>query len=125
MSSVFRVLLTIAACVAPIAAAQAADIVPKIRPGELRLQPAVDGFNFKFDGFGGTLADRSLYGVKGSFSVPQAHSYGLQVDGAVGSFDSETFAAVQGHLFWREPSRALLGVYVSHTHWDKFSGLNL
>jgi hypothetical protein len=107
------------------AAANAADIVPKVRPAERYLQPAVDGFNFKLDGFGGTLANRSIYGAKGSFSVPLGHSYGLQIDGAIGSFDSDTFAGGQAHLFWRDPSRALAGLYVSHTYWDRFSGLNV
>ena len=103
--------------------AQAADIAVK-GPRIAYPAPAVDGFNTKIDGFGGTLANESLYGAKGSFSLPLGHSYGLQVDAAVGSFDSEVFAAGQAHLFWRDPSRALFGFYAAHTFWDKFSGLN-
>lgn len=103
--------------------AHAADVAVKA-PGIVYPAPAVDGFNTKIDAFGGTLTNESLYGAKGSFSLPLGHSYGLQIDGAVGSFDSEVFAAGQAHLFWRDPSRALFGLYASHTFWDKFSGLN-
>jgi hypothetical protein len=104
--------------------AQAADIVTKAQPMAVGPGPAVDGFNFKFDGFGGSLANRTVYGATGSFSLPLGYSYGLQIDGAVGSFDSDVFAAGQAHLFWRDPSRALFGFFASHTHWDRFSGLN-
>ncbi|MEJ2374270.1 MAG: hypothetical protein P8Y71_02275 [Pseudolabrys sp.] len=26
-------------------------------------------------------------------------------------------------MFWRDPSNALLGLYGSYSHWDKFGGL--
>jgi len=87
--------------------------------------PAVDGINGKVDGFGGSVAKRSLYGGEGALSVPLGGSYGLQIDGAGGSLGDSSFASTAGHLFWRDPSIGLLGGYVSYTHWDAFSGVNL
>ena len=84
--------------------------------------PAVDGFNGKLEGLGGSFADRSIYGAKGSFSVPLGTQFGLQLDGAAGSFDSRAFGSVGGHLFWRNPAQALFGVYANYTYWDQFGG---
>src|SRR4029077_20063036 len=92
----------------------AADI-PVKAPAYDVLAPAVDGPNSKFEGFGGSLADRSIYGAKGSLSLPLGRTFGLQVDGAGGSFDNSGFASVGGHLFWRNPAQGFIGIYASHT----------
>lgn len=107
--------------------AAAADMIAKAPYDKLATTPApaVDGFNGKVDAFGGSFANRGLYGGKGSFSVPLGGQFGAQLDGAVGSFDSRAFGAVAGHMFWRDPSRALAGLYVSHTHWDRFGGVHV
>jgi hypothetical protein len=57
--------------------------------------------------------------------MPLNNQWGIQVDGAAGSFDSRFFGAVGGHLFWRDPTRALFGVYVSHAHWSELGGLHV
>jgi len=85
--------------------------------------PAVDGVNAKVDGFGGTLANRSIAGAQGAVTVPLAAPLGLQVDGAAGSFGGEGFGSVAAHAFWRNPGQGLLGVYTSHTWWDHYGGL--
>ena len=106
--------------------ASAADIYTKAPPAApVPGQPAVDGLNWKFGGLGGTLADRSIGGAQGSVSVPLGGQYGFQLDGAIGSFDSRFFGAGGAHLFWRDPSRGLLGIYASHTHWQEFGGLHV
>ncbi len=87
--------------------------------------PAVDGLNWKFGALGGSLADRALGGGQGSVTIPLDGQYGLQLDGAAGSFDSRFFGAGAAHLFWRDPSRGLIGVYASHTHWDEIGGLHV
>jgi hypothetical protein len=84
--------------------------------------PAVDGFNSKFDGYGGTEANKSFYGARGSFSAPLGHQYGLQVDGLAASFDSRFLGTIGGHLFTRNPAQGLLGVYADYTHWDSRVG---
>src|SRR5262245_25304322 len=99
----------------------AADI-PQKAPQLAVPAPAVDGFNGKLEGLGGSFADKSIYGAKGSFSVPLGTQFGLQLDGAAGSFDSRAFGSVGGHLFWRNPAQALFGLYANYTYWDRFGG---
>jgi hypothetical protein len=75
---------------------------------------AVDGLNGKVDAWGGQLAKKSFYGTKGAVATPLAGAYGLQVDGAVGKFDHRRFAAAGLHLFWRNPSIGMYGLYVAY-----------
>jgi hypothetical protein len=85
--------------------------------------PAVDGFNGKIEAFGGSTASRGLVGASGAFSIPLGNRWGLQFDATAGSYDSLFFGGIGAHLFWRDPSVGMLGLYASHTYWDKFSGL--
>jgi len=87
--------------------------------------PAVDAVNSKFDGFGGSLAGRSIYGSRGAFTVPLGGQFGAQFDGVAGDFDHRFFGGGAGHLFWRDPGRGLLGLYANHTRWSYFGGLNV
>ncbi len=105
-------------------AAHAADL-SLLAATPLGPAPAVDAFNAKFEGLGGTLKGKSLYGTEGSFTFPLANQYGAQVDFNAGSLDNSTYGAVAGHFFWRDPSRALLGVYASYTQWDRLGGVNV
>ena len=84
---------------------------------------AVDGMNGKAGADGGTFSDKTLYSGLGSLAVPLGCEYGFQVDGSVGSFNENGIYAVGGHLFWRNPSVGLLGMYGSSIHWDQFSGV--
>jgi hypothetical protein len=84
--------------------------------------PAIDGLNFKADGFGGTIADRTAYGSQGAVSIPLGGQFGLQLDGALGSFDDRLFGSVGAHAFWRDPARGLAGFYTSNTYWDRMGG---
>jgi hypothetical protein len=111
------------------ASADAADLLTK---APLATQGntlgAVDGVNAKIDGFGGSFASHEFWGSKGAIATPLGSNlspYGFQLDGAVGRFDHDTFGAVGGHLFWRDPSRGLLGLYGSYTNWDRFGGIHV
>ncbi len=105
--------------------ATAADLTPyPVLPAMPPVWPAVDAINEKFEGFGGSLANRSLYGVNGSLTAPVGIPYGVQIDGSVGNFGSNTFGVVGGHLFWRDPNVALFGIYGSETFWDANGGVN-
>jgi hypothetical protein len=104
--------------------ASAADIVVKAPQYEM-FAPAVDGPNGKIEGFGGSFADKTIYGAKGAFSVPLGNQFGLQIDGAAGSFDDRGFGSIGGHLFWRNPAQGLIGIYANHTHWDRFGGVHV
>ena len=84
--------------------------------------PAVSGLNAKLEGFGGEYADESLGAVAGSISFPLSHHYGVQIDGMAGSSGGDGIWGVGAHLFWRDPSRGLLGVYGDYVHWEAFGG---
>jgi hypothetical protein len=87
--------------------------------------PAVDGFNVKADAFGGSMAHQSVAGIRGAFAMPLASSYGLQVDVQGGSVGGSGYGSVSPHLFWRDPSYALIGIYANYTHLDRFGGADL
>ena len=102
--------------------AMAADMsVPAPPPAAA---PAVDAPNAKLEGFGGTIANRSLSGGLGAYTFPLSRDYGMQIDGGVGSLDSSAWATIGGHLFWRNPPQAMYGIYGSFTQWDRFGGVN-
>jgi hypothetical protein len=104
--------------------AQAADMpvkAPYALPSEL---PAVDGINYKADLFGGALASHGIGGVSGSVTIPLDFRYGFQLDGTAASYRGKFLGAVGGHLFWRDPMVGLLGIYASHTYWNRFGGLH-
>ena len=86
---------------------------------------AVDGINGKIEGLGGSLAHKGLYGARGSLSIPLGGLYGLQYDGELGSWDSKFYGKIGAHLFWRDPSRGLIGLYAGHTHWSKYGGVHV
>ncbi len=83
-------------------------------PGSL---PAVSGINGKIAAFGGEVEDEGLGGIMGSVTVPIGERFGLQIDGMAGSAN-DSFYGVAGHLFWRDPSIGLFGVYGSYAEWD-------
>jgi len=106
-------------------AANAADLSLLTKAPEPPPAPAVDAFNTKVEGFGGTLSGKSVYGGLGSLTFPLANQYGAQIDGAVGGLDGSAFGSVAGHLFWRDPHQALFGVYANFTNWDRMGGVNV
>ena len=78
---------------------------------------AVSGLNGKIEGAGGyewgdkTFRDHAFGRLAGSVAMPLGHSFGVQLDVAGETARGEFGGAVGGHLFWRNPSFALLGVY--------------
>ena len=87
--------------------------------------PAVDGFNEKFDAFGGSIANMTVYGTEGSLAIPLQAQFGAQIDGRVGSLGGDTFGSGGAHLFWRNPAEGLLGIYADTTEWERFGGVNV
>jgi hypothetical protein len=106
-------------------AANAADVAVPYYKAPVLPEPAVDGFNAKWEALGGRLAHRNLYGSRAAFSLPLATQWGLQVDVHGGSLEGRAFGTIAPHLFWRDPSRGLIGIYASHTHWDQFGGVHV
>lgn len=113
------------------AAAVAADSFPKTKDSQpVESLPAVDGLNAKVSGFGGAANGNGFYGGAGSVSMPLGFRYGLQIDGFVANAGTDaqgnvTGAGTAAHLFWRDPSVGLLGLYGHYVHADAFSGVDV
>ena len=75
--------------------------------------PAVSEFNAKAGLSGGTLDSMSVYIADGTFTTPLTHSLGLQIDGLGGLMDGDGFGGGAAHLFWRDPSFGMFGLYGS------------
>jgi hypothetical protein len=105
-------------------AARSADL-PVKAPAMSGCVQAVDGVNGKLAGLGGSFADHSLGGALGSLSMPLGCEWGFQLDATAASFDGRFLGAGAGHLFWRDPAKALFGVYGSYTYWDQVGGVRI
>ena len=102
-------------------AAFGADMPTKAPP--IGCVQAVDGINGKIAGLGGSYANKGIYGGLGSISMPLGCEFGVQIDASGGSFANRFLGSAAGHLFWRDPAKALLGVYGSYTYWDQVGGV--
>ncbi len=80
---------------------------------------AVSEANGKIDVFGGRVDGNDSGNLSGSYTVPVQENFGAQLDGLYGRLDNEALHALGGHLFWRDPGYALLGLYGSYGEWDK------
>ena len=97
-------------------AALASDFGPTERQAAL---PAVSGLNAKVGGFGAALSGDAAGGVFLGLALPLGHDFGAQIDGLAGTVEGgDAFHGLGGHLFWRDPSRALVGIYASHVQWE-------
>ena len=131
MTAIMKWLIAILYCVALFSGqSQASEPTPYPDPVN-ETRPAVDGVNGKLSIEGGqTFGGGEAYGISGSVAMPLGHQLGLQVDGAAGTFegsaidDAQVFAGA-AHLFWRDPSRGLLGVYGGVIHADALNDFNV
>jgi len=86
--------------------------------GALAGGPAVSGPNGKLSIEGGQYDDGDSFLALGSYTLPVGSSLGFQADGAVGTIDGKVLGGGGAHLFTRDPSSYLLGVYGSFHSWD-------
>lgn len=86
---------------------------------------AVDGTNGQAGAFGGFLGNQSFYGGQGSVSLPLGCEFGVQLDGIAGSLDGSSLNIGGGHVFWRNPTQGLVGVYGDYAQWDRFTGVSV
>ncbi|MEP0519978.1 MAG: hypothetical protein ABJO09_01400 [Hyphomicrobiales bacterium] len=100
----------------------AADLYVEGSPSVPTLLPAVSGINGKIAAEGGSFDEEGFGVLTGSISIPLGVRYGFQGDALAGVRDGEFVGGVGGHLFWRDPSYALLGVFGSYTHRDDIDG---
>lgn len=80
--------------------------------------PAVSAPNGKISIEGGEYDDEGAGLALGSYTIPLGHSFGLQLDGAVGKIDDDWMNGGGVHLFTRDPEQYLLGVYTSFHEWN-------
>ncbi|MEX2129637.1 MAG: hypothetical protein WD871_15555 [Xanthobacteraceae bacterium] len=122
--------------------AAAADIPVAAKAPVLGPAPAVSGPNGKIAIMGGVVKgepglfvtapgfavpllsvggdSRGVIIGEGSVSLPMGHSFGLQLDGAIGTDDdSHTMWGVGGHWFWRDPAKGLLGIVGSYSRIEE------
>lgn len=66
---------------------------------------------------GNLVQDRSFGGFV-TIVAPLGSSFGVQVDGGLGSAQGSSYDASGAHLFWRDPSVGLLGGYASYLRWN-------
>jgi hypothetical protein len=126
--------LTAIGLLSSLAPSAAADLsqptAPNVFATPTLVAPAVSVPNLKFETFGGWGGANNgggggLYGVAGALSMPIGQQYGLQIDALLGSWAGHTFYGTAGHLFWRDPSVGLAGIYGSFKHVDTPGGSNL
>ena len=101
-----------------ICTAVAVALPPAGQADEYGKGPAVSGFNTKFSGEGGIYDDEGAGLFQGSLTTPLGYAFGFQADGVVGTIDDETLGGGALHLFTRDPSSYLLGIYASYHSWD-------
>ena len=80
--------------------------------------PAVSGPNGKISIEGGQYDGSGSFLGLGSYTVPLSENYGVQFDGALGSVGGHVLGGGAMHLFYRDPSSYLFGVYGSYHTWD-------
>lgn len=100
---------------------RAADLTPSPQT----CTQAVDGINGKAAALGGSFANRDLYGAEGAVALPIGCEFGLQLDGLTASYGGSPLNIGAAHLFWRNPTQGLLGVYGDYAQWDRFGGVRV
>ena len=78
--------------------------------------------NGTLDGFTGQWPAASVKGVGGAVAIPLGVPFAAQFDGQIGQSETENAKGWAGHLFWRDPSRGLIGVYSSQSRADYTGG---
>ena len=91
--------------------------------------PAVSDTNLKVFGFGGEIGDgtdsNGLGGVGASLTLPIAYSLGLQIDAGFANVNDGNFGSGGAHLFWRDPTVGMIGVYAGYASLDLLGGLEV
>jgi hypothetical protein len=105
------------------AAAADANLLPAAAVGTKYIQPAVSGFDAKWEAIGGSMSKQTLIGSLGSIAAPLGRQFGVQLDGIVADYGGNLLGGGAGHLFWRDPATGLFGLYGSGLAWDRFGGV--
>lgn len=106
---------------------EAADLLPSAAEQsnpKVESLPAVDGPNGSFSVFGGNGESGGLAAAMGSIALPIGYAFGAQTDGIVANLNDSLFYSIGQHLFWRDPSIGLLGLYGAYEHYDAVNGVD-
>lgn len=73
---------------------------------------AVSGINFTASIQAGSVGGNSNHMLVGSFTTPLWSAFGTQVDLAIGQYKDDYTSAAGGlHIFWRDPTVGMFGIY--------------
>ncbi len=72
--------------------------------------PAVSNVNVKSEISTGVVNDDTMSSAAISVTTPLGHALGIQIDGAYGGLDGNSFYGAGGQIFWRAPEKILLGI---------------
>lgn len=91
--------------------------------------PAVDGLSGKLRLSGATADGDNSAGVEGAITFPLAHRFGMQLDLGAGRLETpyDGYTAYQGagaHVFWRDPSKGMIGIETSYAHLNAYDGVH-
>jgi hypothetical protein len=80
--------------------------------------PAVSAPNGKISAQGGAVDGDGSGIAVGTLTLPLGEQFGAQADGALGTVGGDFYGAGGGHLFWRDPEAALVGLTASYANLD-------
>jgi hypothetical protein len=81
-------------------------------------EPAVAPLNLKVTAAGTSTNDEDGWFFGGALTAPVGERWGIQVEGGVASDDFSTVTGVGGHIFTRDPSSYLLGIFAAYASED-------
>lgn len=67
--------------------------------------------NQTLSGLAGTALDSFFGAGTGRYAFPIGPATGGQLDGVAGTFNERFYGQLHGHMFWRDPSSGLIGIY--------------
>lgn len=85
--------------------------------GSLIASEAVSKPNGKISLYGASIDNSEAGNISGSLAFPLNDQLGAQIDGVLGTLEDEMLYGGAGHLFWRDPTRALLGMTATYVRW--------
>lgn len=90
--------------------------------------PAVDGISSKLSIGGATADGDTSTGVEGALTFPLGHRFGMQLDLGAGRMETpyEGHSGYHGggaHLFWRDPSKGMIGIEAGYARLDAYGGV--
>jgi hypothetical protein len=83
-------------------------------------EPAVAPTNLKVTGAGTSTNGEGGWFFGGALTAPVGERWGIQIEGAAAGNDFDTVTGLGGHIFTRDPSSYLLGIFAAYASEDTF-----